>query len=748
MSWFYSIPPFLTATLLLALSALAFWRSGGGWTNRLFGLLCLLGGVLYIDILIGLNAASGEIARLTNRSGHFLYPFLVPLFIHFFHTYLGVRRRWVVIAAYGWALALAPLAFGDQMISGARQYSFGYTGRAGPLYPVMAAGTVLATLYNLLLIRMAMRNERHAARRNRLGYILVGVGGLGVLSSLNFLSLFGVPVYPPGAFGFLPMAVLAAGLFRHDLLDFGLLWRKSLLFSFFTAALTAVYALVIVMVQALISGRLAESYLFPVLLFVLITFLFGPLKQRAQSALEKRFTTGRYDYQQTIKRVSRTIAAVLDYGTIDRLMRETLIEAMQVEKGMLMIRTGKQGRFVPLAVVGAPEIGAGQWEPQPALVQRLETDRQPLRRPVVACRGESRDAAIAADLNRWRAEIVFPMHFEERLNGLLILGEKRSGAAYSREDIDLMETLCAQSALAIENAAAYQALKTLNRNLEQKVADRTRELESALIEKERTQEQLIRSESLAALGQLVAGVAHELNNPLASVTSLLQSTREDLRLWDPQQPPDEAWIEDLDFADKELRRAKSIVGSLLGLARQTQTYTEEFDFNAVVQDALRVLHNQFKHTGIRIEQDLAAPLPTILGNFANLGQVVVNIIKNALQAVADHPDGRISIRSRYDPDCRQILFMCRDNGCGIAEAIRKDVFKPFYTTKPVGQGTGLGLYISHEIARKHGGSIDLHAAQPHGTILTVRLPVACPQAFERGHAFSKRPAGRFNSKMA
>jgi len=113
------------------------------------------------------------------------------------------------------------------------------------------------------------------------------------------------------------------------------------------------------------------------------------------------------------------------------------------------------------------------------------------------------------------------------IDGFIVLGEKKSDEMYSVEDLDLLETLCLSSALAIENARAYQALNNLNRTLEIRVAERTRDLQKALEEKERTQERLIRSESLASLGQLVAGAAHELNNPLASVTSLLQSTVEE-----------------------------------------------------------------------------------------------------------------------------------------------------------------------------------------------------------------------------
>ncbi|MFZ1987154.1 MAG: ATP-binding protein, partial [Desulfatitalea sp.] len=204
---------------------------------------------------------------------------------------------------------------------------------------------------------------------------------------------------------------------------------------------------------------------------------------------------------------------------------------------------------------------------------------------------------------------------------------------------------------------------------------------------------------------------------------LLQSTVEDLRQWDPRRPVEEDLIDDLAFADKELARAKSIVASLLGLARQTQTYEESVDLNLLVRDTLRVLYNQYKHTPLNIVEALDDHLPPLRGNFANLGQVVLNIIQNAIQAVAD-PDGKIVLSTQYDSERRQVVLRCQDNGPGIAAAIRHDVFKPFFTTKPVGQGTGLGLYICHQIVQKHNGTIALEAAEPRGTVVVVRLPVS------------------------
>jgi two-component system NtrC family sensor kinase len=171
-----------------------------------------------------------------------------------------------------------------------------------------------------------------------------------------------------------------------------------------------------------------------------------------------------------------------------------------------------------------------------SIVQYIKRQRQPLiKKKLMERSGEPDIPDVLSDMNRLYAEIVLPMIFEKRLSGFIVLGEKLSGDLFTPEDIDLFETLSSQCALAVENARSYKVIDDLNKNLEKKVKKRTLALQEALSEKERTQEQLIRSESLAAIGQLVAGTAHELNNPLASVTSLIQSTIEVLQaLYNPR----------------------------------------------------------------------------------------------------------------------------------------------------------------------------------------------------------------------
>jgi two-component system, NtrC family, sensor kinase len=244
---------------------------------------------------------------------------------------------------------------------------------------------------------------------------------------------------------------------------------------------------------------------------------------------------------------------------------------------------------------------------------------------------------------------------------------------------------------------------------------------AALLAKEMTQGRLIQSESLASIGQLVAGIAHELNNPLASASSFIQTDIELINEQQDKRKIDQEVLQDLTYSLKELNKTKDIVKSILDLSRQTQTFEESVNMNNVIEDALSVLFNSYKHLQVTIEKNFDPSIPNIEGNFSNLGQVLINIIKNAVQAL---PDGRgkISLSTSYQHETDRIIVECRDDGHGIQPEVMKDIFKPFFTTKDVGTGTGLGLYVSHEIIKKHWGDISVSSEVGKGTTFTIELP--------------------------
>ena len=724
---FYSIPPFLTLCCFLGLAVLTIFFGPKTKTNVLFFTICILGSFLYIDILFAFNVTSEKAALWVSRTDHFFIIYLFPVYIHFFHAYLNISgRKWLIRSAYAYAFILMCFTPTPYYIESMHKHYFGYFAKGGFLYPFSGLAAIFVTLYVLVQLLSAIRKETSSSHKNRLKYLFAGFGIMGLMNGLNVFPISGYSVYPPGNLSFIPLIIFAVGLFKHDLLDMGILIKKSLVYSLLTAFLTCLYALIIIMADKVFKNfNFSDSIYFPICFFLLIAFVFGPLKSKIQVVIDGIFYKGKYDYQKTIKRVSQLIVSVLDYDQIGKLLMDTVVDTMKVRHCSLFLRDTSGSSFINFSTCGEPvDPGCSILINDHTCVvkfmknQRRHVIRKNLKQKISA--PEIRD--VLKDMDGLGAEIIFPMIFEENLNGFMVMGEKLSGDLFTREDMDLLETLAGQSSLAVENARSYQSLNDLKENLEKKVQERTVDLKHALVEKERTQEMLIQSESLAAIGQLVAGVAHELNNPLTTVTSLVQATIEDIEQWDQQHPFDPDVIDDLKFADKELGRAKSIVASLLGLSRQTQTYSEAVSMNSVVKNALWIMHNQYKHHGLEIVENYDPDLPDIQGNFANLGQVALNIIQNSIQSVI-HNKGVIYLDTWFDPDRRRVVFSCKDTGLGIPESVRQDIFKPFFTTKEVGKGTGLGLYICHEIVRKHGGTLKLRDSDGPGAVFEVTLPI-------------------------
>ena len=262
-------------------------------------------------------------------------------------------------------------------------------------------------------------------------------------------------------------------------------------------------------------------------------------------------------------------------------------------------------------------------------------------------------------------------------------------------------------------------LKDLVQTLEQKVEQRTKELRVAEAE-------VAQGEKLASIGLLASGIAHELNNPLTGVLTFTSLLRQ-------KMPDGSADAEDLDLVIRETRRCASIIRRLLDFAREKVPTEGHVDLNGVIEDVLRFVFNPATLQRIELKRELATDLPKVWGDADMIKQVVLNIVVNATQAIADK--GRVVVESRLiDPrDARDtrgpmVEFSISDTGCGIPETNLKRIFEPFFTSKEVGQGTGLGLSVSYGIVKAHGGSIKVESVVGEGSTFRVRLPTTAPAA--------------------
>lgn len=245
-------------------------------------------------------------------------------------------------------------------------------------------------------------------------------------------------------------------------------------------------------------------------------------------------------------------------------------------------------------------------------------------------------------------------------------------------------------------------------------ADRGRLLvqsEQALENLKRLQAQLVQTEKLVSLGQLAAGAAHEINNPLAAILGFSDLLADDEAL--PEKARSTA-----SKIREQARRTKTLVGNLLSFARQVPAERTLLDINTVVNNAVQLRALDLRSTTTRIELQLESVLPGVRGDGNQLMQVFFNLISNAIDAMESHKGGVLTIKTMRDRGNVVILFS--DTGPGIKEPHR--VFDPFYTTKPVGKGTGLGLSICFGIVQEHNGKILCYNRQEGGAVLRVELP--------------------------
>jgi len=230
---------------------------------------------------------------------------------------------------------------------------------------------------------------------------------------------------------------------------------------------------------------------------------------------------------------------------------------------------------------------------------------------------------------------------------------------------------------------------------------------------------LIHAEKMAAVGQLVSGVAHEVNNPL---TAILGFT--DLLMENPELP--ESARRDLRVILQEAQRTKQIVQNLLSFARQMPPQRKPVQLNSVLQRTVHLRSYDFISHGIQVIERLDESLPVVIGDSHQLQQVFLNILNNAYDAVRETSrPSRIEVMSASANSYVEISF--RDNGPGISDPGK--IFDPFFTTKDIGKGTGLGLSICYGIVREHGGEILCHNnLDSEGATFTVRLPIATETA--------------------
>lgn len=447
---------------------------------------------------------------------------------------------------------------------------------------------------------------------------------------------------------------------------------------------------------------------------------------------------------EQLRAADSALQASGDFNAFYRTIVSHLVEATKAKRGAFGIFDA-HGRVT--AFIAAGPMGSS----------KLETEALPEGKGVLSAIYQGRRLMRTNDIARHRVHQGFPAGHptmtsmvgiplidRERCLGVIYLADRNGGAPFTGWDETLLMIYAAEAVHVLQRAALLE--ETRQRGCE--LARRNEELEEANRRLGEAQAQLLQSEKLASIGQLAAGVAHEINNPVGYVGSNIESlggyVNDLLRIiavyeaW-AENPADGSRRAELDAAlraadlhfirrDVEqllsetlegVARVRKIVQDLKEFSHVDEGEWETADLHKGIESTLNVVRNEIKYKAELVREFGEIPLVECLPS--QLNQVFMNLLVNAAQAIDSK--GTITVRTAWDKAADEVTVDVRDSGCGIPPEMLKKIFDPFFTTKPVGQGTGLGLSVSYGIVTKHGGTIEVESQVSKGTCFRVRLPV-------------------------
>jgi two-component system sensor histidine kinase HydH len=623
----------------------------------------------------------------------------------FFLEFLGVKRRparrarnlMLAGSLSGLVVALSPLVHS----------------RLAKLVLAAYAALGLAAVLSVLWGRMLAAPTR--VDRARLTYVVVGGAVAIVLGALDLLPRIDVP-HPLEGLGFIAMTLymffLSQALLRHRLLDLHEFLGKIVVVTALGLVLAAIYGGLV----SWVGDRPGLFYFNTLVASFVILSLFEPIREKVESWVVTTLFRERYELVRQLETLRDRITTVIDPAELGRVVLDGLGETRRVTHASLWLVSESRPGYSLLASRGPEPVpflepgtarallrvaGRGQ---KAVLLENLDRRIAELLAALAPAPAgdEARDprasSPFAGELERltdartamatMKAGICMPLAAADRVAGFLACWDERVQEAFASDEIAALMEVADRCAVVIENSKLYQQMKERDR--------------------------------LAALGEMAAGLAHEIRNPLAAIKGATQYL-------DPRRLPGEDQ-EFLEIIVEEVNRLNGVVSQFLDYSRPLKSTLSPGDVNDVVQRTFRLLSPDVP-PGIQVGLELAPELPRVACDPEQLKQVFLNLALNAFQAMPG--GGRLTVSTRVARDdlapwreanarAESVEVRFRDTGPGIPVEERESVFVPFFTTKE--KGTGLGLAVSQRIVRAHQGSIAVSSPPGGGAEFTITLP--------------------------
>jgi two-component system NtrC family sensor kinase len=723
---------YLAAALIgMLLTGLVNARGRGPVRSRL---ALLIGGVTAILITTGLVfAAADEVtATLAVRFSQAAVVWL-PVFGIRFGAALARRpltaltRVTLVSAPIFSALALGT----PWLIAGVRLYPYGYAGVAGPLYPVALAEMLMLNVLPIVVMS-ALHHEHRALERRQLVHVLWACG-IGMLAFIDVLPILGIDAPPLGWIALTGSAIgFLFAIVRHRFLDIRMAMRRALWWVFSTVVGAAGLTALVWPFGQLTGGRRVALALVVAGLLLTMRLWLGAVQSRLDRLIGRR----RRDLDVEMAHLTDSAATL-----------QTTDELGQAIDRFLAALDRRLAALVVIDPSGRPRVGASAWGSVPAPARSSPLFAELSEARTLVWRDQVRATShieIERACVRWGAEYLGPLIEGEELLGIVAIAPKAGGGIADVLELEALDRMCVTVTAALASARLYERLRSLHDELEEKAEARQISLGKALRDLRGAEQRLVQSEKLAALGQIVGGVATDLAEEVRAVDARVAEVRAHTET--VARAVEERLRREPSLYDDELREMARDLRPLLDAVgeggRRALTIAQDlsrFAPTAIDESALPVraparldelcdgtlklcageLHQ------ITIVRDYDAALPPIAVEAGPLAQVVLNLVLNAIQAMRGV--GTLTLATR-----RCALngmaeggaeVAVGDTGPGIDPDILPRIFEPFFSTKVHALGTGLGLSVSYGIVERHGGRIHVESTPGAGSTFRVVLPL-------------------------
>ncbi len=643
-----------------------------------------------------------------------------PLLVYFFFLFcLNFQRTHLISSSSRRLLALCLpviltiLSFTDLIITRIRILDGSIHFDQGRLYPLYTVCLLVYASSGCIDLIIKWRRSQ-GIERMQVFYLLFGfllTACIALPINLFFQSVLTIKLFRIANYSFFfPITFTTYSILKYRLMDVRVIIRESTIYL--------ICSLAVLLFGLLLWFSLIRYLLLPPLvnlsLFLLSgTTVFYWIQIPMRKIANQYFFSGLRQTEEMVRALSKKLVTLIDQNELVSVFLKTVIDSFELDKAGIILRKGTSDYYKSKELIGFKAKNLFL-KSDNFLIRHLKKIKSVEIKEELTLKIKDNSSKekisqliqLKDEMRKIEAEVCLALLSKGDLGGILILGKKISGKPYSKQDLDLLQTLTNQAAMALDNAKLHQEVKNWGKELNQKVKKKSEELK-------KSQARLLQSEKLAGIGQLAAGIAHEIRNPLGIIATSLYYLNEII----PKKKEDIK--RHFQIMEEEISRCESIINSLLEFSRKSTQEFELVEVNQLLNITLPLVEKDLFVKDIELIKKFHHR-PTIKANMDEIKQVFLNLILNATQAMPR--GGKLEITTSITKNERARIKVA-DSGTGIPEKHLPKIFDPFFTTKEPGKGTGLGLTLTYNIIERWGGTIQVESHGVKGTTFTVEFPI-------------------------